>query len=66
MLIIEIKHTREIPCNEWHGYVCEPSPEAAAAQYRKRYGSDPATVYYKVMPSGKCTVYIPIGECEGR
>ena len=65
MTIIEITHTREIPCNSWHGYVSEPSPEAAIEAHRERYGDVPDNIYFKREKSGKCAVYIPVGDCEG-
>ena len=66
MTIIEIKHTREIPCDSWHGYVAEPAVENAVKQHLERYGTLPDNVYFKRMPSGRMSVFIPTGECEGR
>ena len=63
MTIIEIKHTREIPCNSWHCYVAEPSVENAVQQHIDRYDSVPDNVYFKRMPSGRMSVFIPTGEC---
>ena len=59
--IIEIKRFNEIK-GLCAGYVACPNPEEAITQFAETYGRCPSTVYVKRMPSGRCSVYIQIGE----
>jgi hypothetical protein len=61
MEIIEIKNINELPPETcFRMYCAEPSPEAAAAADRRKYGSDPKIVYHRTWPTGRSTVYIPV------
>lgn len=61
MNIIEINKYNEIPRGVvCHGYVAEPSVENAIQQHQERYKVEVDKVYYKRMPSGRCSVYIPV------
>ncbi len=56
-----IKSVNELPGDTgFRMYCAEPSPEAAAADYHRKYGLDPAVIYHKLQPSGRSTVYIPV------
>ena len=61
MVIVKITNVKEIPKGLlWRCYTAEPSAESAVEQDRKKYGSDPAVVFQKLLPSGRSSVYIPV------
>jgi hypothetical protein len=63
MNVIIIQNVNEIPKDVlWRCYTAEPSAESAVAQDRENYGSDPAFVFQKILPSGRSSVYIPVPE----
>lgn len=56
MKVIDVVSTNEIK-GEVIGYVCEPSPESAAAQHEQRTGVKPEVVYRRVHDKMKFTTY---------
>ena len=56
MVVIDVISTSEIN-GEVIGYVCEPSPESAAAQHEQQTGVKPKVVYRRVHGKQKFTTF---------
>lgn len=55
--VIDVTSITQVP-KTFIGYVCEPSPESAAAKHFERTGQKPDRVYRRVNSMGFTTLYI--------
>lgn len=62
MEIIQIQHIDEVKSKWYHKYVCEPSPQSAAYDFKEAYGIEVDLVYAKTDDKGRSSVFIPLTE----
>jgi hypothetical protein len=62
MEIIQVKNANEVKSKFYHAYVCEPSPQSAAYNFKEDYGIEVNLVYTKTDEKGRSSVFIPLTE----
>lgn len=61
MQIINIRSCHELDF-EYVGYVCQPSAEAAALEFKAQYGVMPDVAYKRISNQGFTTIYFDLNQ----